>query len=129
MNHYLPLGALSSHDNSLLIIFGFVIVIVAIKSFVRLNRQKLWHETVRAAIADEAASAATHAADLRHDLDAAMEQLSPDEQMAVHLFYKQGLSQPEIAEVAGWPLGTVKTHLSRGKEKLRRLLAAWNPQT
>jgi RNA polymerase sigma factor (sigma-70 family) len=80
-------------------------------------------------IADEAASAATHAADLRCDLDAAMEQLSPDEQMAVHLFYKQGLSQSEIAKVAGWPLGTVKTHLSRGKEKLRRLLAAWNPQT
>ncbi len=71
---------------------------------------------------------ATHAADLRHDLTQALRALSVDEQLALHLGYQQGKSHGEIAALLDWPLGTVKTHLARGKEKLRQLLAAWNPQ-
>jgi len=67
--------------------------------------------------------------DLQHDLTAALRQLSADEQLALHLGYQQGLSHGEIATLVDWPLGTVKTHLARGKEKLRHLLTAWNPQT
>jgi RNA polymerase sigma-70 factor (ECF subfamily) len=48
--------------------------------------------------------------------------------MALHLAYDQGLSHPEIAVVAGWPIGTVKTNIARGKEKLRKILAPWNPK-
>jgi RNA polymerase sigma-70 factor (ECF subfamily) len=77
--------------------------------------------------ADDASLPPTRAADLRHDLASALHLLSSDEQTAVHLFYQQGLTHPEISTVAGWPLGTVKTHLARGKEKLRQLLAVWNP--
>lgn len=78
----------------------------------------------------EAESPATAAAsDLRQDLGSALRQLAPDEQTALHLCYQQGLSHREIAAVVGWPLGTVKTHLLRGKEKLRILLASWNPET
>ncbi len=69
------------------------------------------------------------AVDLKEDLGAAMKQLDPDEQTALHLFYQQGLTHPEIAAVTGWPLGTVKTHLARAKDKLRPLLATWNPRT
>jgi RNA polymerase sigma-70 factor (ECF subfamily) len=67
--------------------------------------------------------------DLHQDLTAALGHLDPDEQTALHLCYQQGLSHGEIAAVLGWPLGTVKTHLSRSKAKLRPLLASWNPQT
>ncbi len=67
--------------------------------------------------------------DLRHDLDQALRTLAPEEQTALHLAYRQGLSHAEIADVLDWPLGTVKTHLNRSKEKLRPLLASWNPQT
>ena len=77
----------------------------------------------------ESSPAATRGVELHHDLTAALGQLSPEEQSALHLSYHQGLSHGEIASVLGWPLGTVKTHLARSKEKLRRLLAAWNPQT
>jgi RNA polymerase sigma-70 factor (ECF subfamily) len=68
----------------------------------------------------------TRTSDLRHDLDAALRQLSPDEQLALHLGFQQGLSHAEIANVTAWPLGTTKTHLARGKDKLRQLLSAWN---
>ncbi len=67
--------------------------------------------------------------DLQHDLARALQQLSADEQLALHFAYRQGLSHGEIAALLDWPLGTVKTHLARSKEKLRHLLAAWNPQT
>lgn len=75
------------------------------------------------------APSAERASDLRHDLAQALATLSPDEQTALHLCYQQGLSHREIAAIVGWPIGTVKTHLARSKEKLRPLLASWNPQT
>ena len=78
---------------------------------------------------DESTPAPAHTVALQQDLAAALEQLDPDEQIALHLFYQQGLTHPEIAAVTGWPLGTVKTHLARGKDRLRPLLHAWNPQS
>lgn len=65
--------------------------------------------------------------DLRHDLELALLTLAGEERAALHLCYQQGLSHAEIAEVLHWPLGTVKTHINRGKDKLRPLLASWNP--
>ena len=67
--------------------------------------------------------------DLKQDLAQALGALAADERLALHLHYQQGLSHPEIADVLECPLGTVKTHINRGKEKLRPLLASWNPQT
>ena len=81
-------------------------------------------------LASSAAVASTVSlSDLKHDLTQALDRLGPEEQTALHLYYHQGLSHNEIAVVLNWPLGTVKTHLARSKEKLRPLLAAWNPQT
>jgi RNA polymerase sigma-70 factor (ECF subfamily) len=68
------------------------------------------------------------ASDLHADLSAAMKKLEPDQQTALHLFYHQGLTHPEISSILGWPLGTVKTRIARGKDALRTLLAPWNPQ-
>jgi RNA polymerase sigma-70 factor (ECF subfamily) len=67
--------------------------------------------------------------ELKHDLASALKELTADEQLAIHLGYHEGLTHTEIAALLAWPLGTVKTHLARGKEKLRHLLASWNPQT
>lgn len=65
--------------------------------------------------------------DLKQDLAQALRTLTAEEQSVFHLCYQQGLSHSEIAGVLDWPLGTVKTHLNRGKDKLRPLLASWNP--
>ncbi|HEX2861293.1 MAG TPA: sigma-70 family RNA polymerase sigma factor [Lacunisphaera sp.] len=65
--------------------------------------------------------------DLRHDLGQALRTLAVEEQTTLHLCYQQGLSHSEIADVLQCPLGTVKTHINRGKEKLRPLLAPWKP--
>jgi RNA polymerase sigma-70 factor (ECF subfamily) len=66
-----------------------------------------------------------HLADLRHDLRRAMGALGPDERVALSLAYGGDSTHEEIAEILGWPLGTVKTRILRAKEKLRRELGAW----
>jgi RNA polymerase sigma-70 factor (ECF subfamily) len=78
---------------------------------------------------EPAADSGAAASDLRHDLAAALRHLNADEQLALHVCYQQGLTHEEAAALLDWPVGTVKTHLARGKEKLRQHLAVWNPQT
>jgi RNA polymerase sigma-70 factor (ECF subfamily) len=58
-------------------------------------------------------------------LNFAVQALSPEYRQLIELAYYQGLSQSEIAEVLGWPLGTVKTRLRAAMERLRR---EWGPR-
>jgi len=52
----------------------------------------------------------------------ALEGMSEPERRALELAYDDGLSQAEIAERLGWPLGTVKTRTRRGLLRLRAML-------
>lgn len=73
--------------------------------------------------------ATTRASDLQGDLEAALAQLPSDERTALHLCYQQDLPHVEAARLLGWPLGTLKTHLARGKAQLKLLMKSWNPTT
>jgi RNA polymerase sigma-70 factor (ECF subfamily) len=77
----------------------------------------------------EPSETATPASDMKADVNAALEGLSQSERAALHLSYQEGLSHSEIATALGWPLGTVKTHLARAKDKLRPILASWRQTT
>ncbi len=50
----------------------------------------------------------------------AVQSLAPEYRQVIELAYYQGLSQSEISEVLGWPLGTVKTRLRAAMDRLRR---------
>ncbi len=59
----------------------------------------------------------------RHDLERAFAFLREEERAALALAYGQDLTHEEAAAILGWPLGTLKTHVARGKERLRRILS------
>jgi RNA polymerase sigma factor (sigma-70 family) len=81
------------------------------------------------ASAEDGASAPSGSlSDLRQDLAGALERLPADERTALQLSLNYSLSHDEIASTTGWPLGTVKTHISRGRERLRKMLSPWNPR-
>jgi RNA polymerase sigma-70 factor, ECF subfamily len=58
-----------------------------------------------------------------HQVREALKQLSPHERQLLETAYYQGLSQSEIAERDGIPLGTVK---SRSRQALKKLRTALN---
>ena len=49
--------------------------------------------------------------------------LPPRDRAAVHLYYYEGYSTPEIAAMTGQSEGTVRSRLARARQKLRALLA------
>jgi RNA polymerase sigma factor (sigma-70 family) len=64
---------------------------------------------------------------LKHDLMHALNLLPLHERTAVVLCCQNGLSHDEAARVLDIPLGTVKTNVLRGREKLKKTLAVWAP--
>jgi RNA polymerase sigma-70 factor (ECF subfamily) len=71
----------------------------------------------------EAEDPGTAAVEARRDLERAFAVLREEERLALALAYAQDLTHEEAASAAGWPLGTLKTHLQRAKEKLRARLS------
>jgi RNA polymerase sigma-70 factor, ECF subfamily len=64
---------------------------------------------------------------LKLDLERAMGLLSEGERAAIVQCYHNDLTHEEAAYVLDCPVGTVKTHVLRGKQKLKLALAAWAP--
>ncbi len=66
--------------------------------------------------------------DPRHSTDAEilvqrlLAYVTPEERACLTLAYSSGMSHPEISQVTGFPMGTVKSHIQRGKNKLQRWL-------
>ena len=56
------------------------------------------------------------------DIYESLKKLKEIERTCITLFYMEDLSIDKIAGITGCPTGTVKSHLSRGKEKLANYL-------
>ncbi|RYZ88050.1 MAG: RNA polymerase sigma factor [Proteobacteria bacterium] len=59
---------------------------------------------------------------LKLDLEKALAQLSVPQRSCLHLASCEEMNHEEISEVLNMPLGTVKSHINRAKEKLKILL-------
>jgi RNA polymerase sigma-70 factor (ECF subfamily) len=55
------------------------------------------------------------------DLERALARLGPAERLCVVLAHGEGMTHAEIADATGLPLGTVKSHVLRGRDRLRRI--------
>ena len=62
---------------------------------------------------------------LQHQLAQLLAQLEPERRSVLHLLLHRQCTQQEIATNMGIPLGTVKTHINRGRAELQQKLAHW----
>lgn len=63
------------------------------------------------------------------DLDQALGTLPETVRSCVVLSYHEGMSHREIAKLMGLPMGTVKSHINRGAQRLRQVLSAYQDKT
>ena len=75
-------------------------------------------------VADDMPEAET-ASLIRHDLESAMATLHPMQRAALTLCFALGFSNEEAAAALSMPLGTLKSHVNRGRAKLALLLTDW----
>jgi RNA polymerase sigma factor (sigma-70 family) len=80
------------------------------------------HEPTRHAATRDELAAASSRASVAMDLDRALAELPATERLCVVLS-----SHSEITTATNLPLGTVKSHVRRGSQRLRQLLAAYRP--
>ena len=76
--------------------------------------------------ADDARDAVDTSA--KRDVVRALATLREEERAALALCFQEGLTHDEAARVLDMPLGTLKSHVARGKEKLKVLLDAYRPE-
>jgi RNA polymerase sigma-70 factor (ECF subfamily) len=79
-------------------------------------------ELIGAAGPEPAPENALSSKELRQTIDEALAALDPTERSVILLAYDGGLTQAEIADRLGWPLGTVKTRTRRALGRLRGIL-------
>ena len=89
------------------------------------NRRK--NDVLRGAASDEDITMSQQdQTSVAMDLDLAMAALPDPVRLCIILSYHARMSHTEIAEATDMQLGTVKSHIRRGSERLRELLVAYD---
>ena len=83
----------------------------------RPQTESLEHEESAPSDAHDPAESAVRS-ELRQTVQAALESLPPQQRACLVLAYYQGHTYPEVAQILGCSLGTVKTHMSRALKTL-----------
>lgn len=98
--------------------FGTWICRIAARLYMKRWRLDARH-LLMAETPDEGERSHESASNARLDLDEALTLLSPAERLCVSLCHGAGMSHSEAAEALRTPLGTVKSHVKRGLDKLK----------
>ncbi|MGC3988402.1 MAG: sigma-70 family RNA polymerase sigma factor [Chthoniobacteraceae bacterium] len=102
---------------------------IAYRAFLGDWRRRREHEPLEEDAGRGRVESTARSSDFHHDLELAMLKLSQPERAAVTLCLGSGLTHEEAAVVLEMPVGTVKTHLLRGRRKAAHLtcrMAAMN---
>ena len=109
---------------------------ILVRQAARCHRSRRTHRTLpleelsepaKAILAGRAPSPSANDLDLRMDLAAVLDTLSPDQREVIVLRELQGLSYQEIAEALDIPRGTVESRLFRARRQLAEQLRDYLP--
>jgi len=104
--------------------FGWLCAIAWSRFLMEARKRKLEPLDDQPEMADDAPEP-ENASLVRHDLETAMAQLHPMQRAALTLCFALGLSNEDDAQALNIPLGTLKSHVNRGRAKLALLLGDW----
>ncbi len=104
--------------------FGWLCAIAWSRFLMEARKRKLEPLDETADIMDDAPEP-ENASLVRLDLESAMAKLAPAQRAALTLCFALGLSNEEAAQTLNIPLGTLKSHVNRGRERLARMLGDW----
>jgi RNA polymerase sigma-70 factor (ECF subfamily) len=111
---------------------AWLVTIARNRAIDRLRTRRARHETSRTvepetlglvAVAGDDPERAASRAEYRENVRSALNALSIEQRRAIDLALYGGLSHSEIAHSLGEPLGTIKTRIRTGMEKLKATLA------
>jgi RNA polymerase sigma factor (sigma-70 family) len=77
---------------------------------------------------EDADSSHQDSTSLGMDLDQALATLAGPVRLCIVLSYHECLAHAQIADLTGFPLGTVKSHIRRGTQRLQELLSAYQKE-
>ena len=101
--------------------FGWLCAIAYSRYLMEARKRKLESLDEAAEMVDDAPEA-ERASMVRLDMEKAFARLVPAQRAALTLCFALGLSNEEAAAALDMPLGTLKSHVNRGREKLAALL-------
>ena len=104
--------------------FGWLCAIAWSRFLMDARKRKLENIDDVPEMADDVPEA-ENASLIRHDLESAMATLPPIQRAALTLCFALGFSNDEAAAALSMPLGTLKSHVNRGRAKLALLLTDW----
>jgi len=88
-----------------------------------------WRDATGDRAADEPRHDPRPTQGLRLDVEQALQGLTEEQRLAIVHCFHLDLSHEEAAAVLGLPLGTLKSHLARAKERLRASLRPWSEES
>ncbi len=95
---------------------------VAHNTFYDSVRAKKYYDDINIAEIDKKNNIEITFSQEKNDIFAALQFLKKDEKTTVLLFYMEDKTHKEIAKITNLPLGTVKTNILKGKEKIGKFL-------
>ena len=101
---------------------------IAYRAFASEKRRRHWSAEELKEAPEAVEPGVRQANETAVDIARAMRQLREPERACLSLCYQWGMSHQEMANVLDYPVGTVKTHIARGKAKLREHLTSYGPQ-
>jgi RNA polymerase sigma-70 factor (ECF subfamily) len=101
---------------------------IAYRVFASEKRKRHWSAEELKEVPEVDSSRVSSPDTAAEDIARAMRHLREPERACISLCYQSGMSHQEVANTLGYPVGTVKTHIGRGKEKLRAHLSAYGSQ-
>lgn len=106
--------------------FGAWLRKIAINTWLQHCRK---HDVLATSITEDELSAGRSDNNAARDIATALAHLGTMERTCVVLSYQEGLSHREISDSLELPLGTVKSHIKRGVEKLKHHLTDYEEKT